>query len=62
MEPLYTILNPANVLFAAMSVLLSEEEMLLAASESGANYLNVEPNTSSSQSSSSRALQPPISV
>ena len=42
-EPLYTIPNPTNVLSATASVLLSEEEMLLATSESGVSYLDVEP-------------------
>ena len=44
-KPLYTIPNPTNVSSATVSVLPSEEEMLLATSESGASYLNVEPDT-----------------
>ena len=62
MEPLYTIPNPTNVSFTTASVLLSKEEMPLAALELGASYLNVELSTSGSQDSSSRVLQPPISV
>ena len=42
MEPLYTIPDPTDVSFTTVSVLLSEEEMLLATSESCVSYFDGE--------------------